>query len=209
MYTVNRETGGLIWRYQIGSPVMSSPIVVGNQVIVGASDGADSSIQRQGWQGPVDGPDRQGGPCLTCGEGRHGLHRFGRRPHVRNQGGDRSRSSGSSGSAGKLRRRPRSMATACTWAETRPIFYCLKLEDGTVDWTFGTGGPIVYQALLTDDHIVFGSLRRNDIRIEQGIGRGQSVAIPAIVHIVGEDAIYGELDQMPSPTRSVLSSAQP
>jgi hypothetical protein len=26
------------------------------------------------------------------------------------------------------------------------------------------------------------------------------VAIPAIVHILGEDAIYGELDQMPSPT---------
>jgi hypothetical protein len=26
------------------------------------------------------------------------------------------------------------------------------------------------------------------------------VAIPAIVHILGEDAIYGELDQLPSPT---------
>jgi hypothetical protein len=26
------------------------------------------------------------------------------------------------------------------------------------------------------------------------------VAIPAIIHLLGEDAIYGELDQMPSPT---------
>jgi outer membrane protein assembly factor BamB len=37
------------------------------------------------------------------------------------------------------------------------IFYCIKLEDGSVEWSFGTGGPIVYHALLTDDHIVFGS----------------------------------------------------
>jgi outer membrane protein assembly factor BamB len=39
VYALDRATGGLGWRYEIGPWVKSSPAVTGNAVLVGAYDG--------------------------------------------------------------------------------------------------------------------------------------------------------------------------
>jgi outer membrane protein assembly factor BamB len=38
------------------------------------------------------------------------------------------------------------------------VFYCLNRSDGSTAWTFGTGGPVISSPLVTEDHLIFGSL---------------------------------------------------
>jgi outer membrane protein assembly factor BamB len=40
-------------------------------------------------------------------------------------------------------------------------FYCLDRHDGSVLWRFGAGAAIVTKPLVTNDHVVFGSLDGN------------------------------------------------
>lgn len=158
LYMIGADSGQLVWRHQIGSPVMSSPLIVDERVIVGASDGAVRSFDRtngklqwtmQTAKAVIASPIESGGVVYV---GSADGHMYALKSDT-----------GAIIWKARLCRQITSTATIDQGDRlyvggNDAVFYCVSAADGSTKWTFGTGGPIVANPLLTGDHVIFGSL---------------------------------------------------